>query len=445
MGRIIHFFERLSIARKLLLSSLAFALPFSFLLYYTVVGFNKNLAEVDSDIEDAQELTSAEARNDVLRPLEQRKKDLETNLLYALVLCLGSMAVAAWLVFLILKGITGPLQRATLIASKLADGQLKEARYSLVVDAGEENEGRVNHDEIFQLCQAMDRMLRNLDSLLTQVGRSSDQVGGSAARIADSVHGLEATVAQQAASTTEVSATSRAISNTVSELAATMRRVTQAASEAASLASQGMKSLSDIESTMGTLLDATTEVSSKLEIVREKTASINQVITTITRVANQTNLLSLNAAIEAEKAGKYGAGFSVVAREVRRLADQTAVAALEIESVITEMQEAVREGVAGVERYTEEARASSDKITRTSADLGRIIDYTRQIGPQFQTVNEGIQTQSESASQISEAMSQLDDAALQTRESLEGFLEVTEQLRSAVKELETEVDKFVLN
>jgi methyl-accepting chemotaxis protein WspA len=179
--------------------------------------------------------------------------------------------------------------------------------------------------------------------------------------------------------------------------------------------------------------------------VRDKTASINQVITTITRVANQTNLLSLNAAIEAEKAGQYGAGFSVVAREVRRLADQTAVAALEIEGVITEMQNAVREGVAGVERYTQEARTSSGKITRMSADLGRIIDYTRQIGPQFQTVNEGIQTQSESASQISDAMGQLDDAAIQTRESLEGFLEVTEQLRSAVHELETEVDKFVLN
>jgi methyl-accepting chemotaxis protein WspA len=444
MRTILHWFQRLPIARKLLLSSLAFALPLPFLLYYTIAGFSQNLASVESEIQKAQQVTSAESREQLLRPLEAREQELVFSRRLALVLCLGLMALATVTMYVILKGITGPLRRATLIASKLADGQLKEARYSLVVDVGQQGGERPNRDEIWQLCQAMDRMLRNLDSLLGQVGRSSDQVSGSAARIAESVHQLEATVAEQAASTTEVSATSREISSTVGGLASTMRRVTQATSEAATLASEGMRSLADIDSTMQTLLNATTEVSGKLEILRAKTTSINQVITAITRVANQTNLLSLNAAIEAEKAGEYGAGFAVVAREIRRLADQTAVAALEIEDVILEMQDAVRDGVAGVERYTEEARVSSGKITRISGDLGRIIDYTRQLGPQVETVNQSMQTQSESATQISEAMSQLDDAALQTRESLEGFLEVTEQLHAAVKELEVEVDRFVL-
>jgi methyl-accepting chemotaxis protein WspA len=179
-------------------------------------------------------------------------------------------------------------------------------------------------------------------------------------------------------------------------------------------------------------------------VLREKTGSINQVITAITRVANQTNLLSLNAAIEAEKAGQRGVGFAVVAREVRRLADQTAIAALEIEDSISEMQTAVKDGISGVERYTGQANASSDRMARISDDLSRIIDYTRQLGPQFESVNQGMQNQSESALQISEAMSQLNDAARHTREFLEDFLRVTDELRGAVDGLENEVQKFAL-
>jgi methyl-accepting chemotaxis protein WspA len=300
-------------------------------------------------------------------------------------------------------------------------------------------------DEVSLLFQAMQRMIENLDSLIGQVGRSSDQVSSSAARIADSVHQLEATVAEQAASTSEVSTTSKEISSTVGGLAQTMGKLTETASEAARVATRGVTSLSEINATMKTLLDATVEVSGRLEILRTKTGNINQVITAITKVANQTNLLSLNAAIEAEKAGEYGPGFAVVAREVRRLADQTAIATLEIEAVISEMQTAVREGVAGIETYTEQTRSSSERIARISTDLGRVIEYTQQLSPQFETVNQSMQTQSESALQISEAMSQLNDAARQTREFLTAFLSASKQLKSAVEGLEVEVDRFVLS
>ena len=85
---------------------------------------------------------------------------------------------------------------------------------------------------------------------------------------------------------------------------------------------------------MKQLVESTASVSAKLGMIREKADSINAVVTTITKVADQTNLLSINAAIEAEKAGEYGRGFLVVAREIRRLADQTAVATLDIETMV---------------------------------------------------------------------------------------------------------------
>jgi methyl-accepting chemotaxis protein WspA len=166
------------------------------------------------------------------------------------------------------------------------------------------------------------------------------------------------------------------------------------------------------------------------------------VITAITKVANRTNLLSLNAAIEAEKAGDAAGGFSVVAVEIRRLADQTAMAALDIEALIQEMQGAVREGVDRVEDYAEQTRTSSGAVNALSTGLGRVIESTQKLGPQFETVNQGMQSQSQGAGQIADAMGHLRDSAQHTRDSLSEFRRVAEQLHAAVDALQAEVGRF---
>jgi methyl-accepting chemotaxis protein WspA len=214
------------------------------------------------------------------------------------------------------------------------------------------------------------------------------------------------------------------------------------ASKAAELASRSMQGLGDINTTMKALLEGTTESSGKLRAVSEKMSDITQVITTITKVANQVNLLSLNAAIEAEKAGEHGIGFSVVAREIRRLADQTAVSALDIEGLILETQEAMKGGLAAVEAYTVQTRHSTERIAEISVDFLRAIEHTQELVPQFESVNEGMQIQSQSASQISEAMAQLSEAAAQTKDALMEFREATGQLNEAVSDLQKEVSRF---
>jgi methyl-accepting chemotaxis protein WspA len=103
-----------------------------------------------------------------------------------------------------------------------------------------------------------------------------------------------------------------------------MNEVGSMSEEAAGSATTGQKGLESMEATMQQMGKASKAISDKLALINEKAANIGSVVTTITKVADQTNLLSLNAAIEAEKAGEHGLGFSVVAREIRRLADQTA-------------------------------------------------------------------------------------------------------------------------
>src|SRR3974390_3437909 len=112
-----------------------------------------------------------------------------------------------------------------------------------------------------------------------------------------------------------------------------------------------------MDRTMRQLAESTGSIGSKLSVISENANGITLMVTTITKVADQTNLLSINAAIEAEKAGEAGRGFLVVAREIRRLADQTAVATLDIEQMVRHMQSAVSSGVMEMDRFSEPVRA----------------------------------------------------------------------------------------
>lgn len=297
-------------------------------------------------------------------------------------------------------------------------------------------------DEIGELSQYFNKMIQFMNSIVAQVQKSGIQVTASSTQIAASARQLEATVSEQAASTNEVVATTKEISATSQDLVKTMNDVNSLALETATLAEKGRIELSDMEKSIGQLNSASSSVVSKLSLIREKANNIDNVITTINKVADQTDLLSLNAAIEAEKAGEYGLGFSVVAREIRRLADQTAVSTLDIEHMVKEMQSAVSSGVMEMDKFTEEVKQAVENIGTLSHQLEQIIDRVQSVTVRFESVNEGMQSQSQGALQISESMVQLNEAIHQTSESLREFNSVTEQLNNAARGLQNEISQF---
>src|SRR5258708_785707 len=191
-------------------------------------------------------------------------------------------------------------------------------------------------------------------------------------------------------------------------------------------------------------MEASGSISAKLAVLSEKTANINSVVTTITKVADQTNLLSLNAAIEAEKAGEYGLGFAVVAMEIRRLADQTAVATYDIEKMVKEMQSAVAAAVMGMDKFSEEVRRGVEEVRQVSAHLAQIIHQVQTLSPRFQMVNEGMHAQAAGAEQISETLTQLSEAAQQTAESLRQSNLAMDHLNGAASALQASVARVKL-
>ena len=210
------------------------------------------------------------------------------------------------------------------------------------------------------------------------------------------------------------------------------------------MATAGRDGLAGMDRAMRSLAASTGSFGAKLSVISERAANINLAVTTITKVADQTNLLSINAAIEAEKAGEYGLGFLVVAREIRRLADQTAVATLDIERMVREMQSSVAAGVMEMDKFSEQVRVGVVEVGRISDQLGQIIAAVQGLSERFDQVTEGMRVQSQGAEQIREAVVQINEGASQTSVSLREFNKATAYLREAVSELKEEVSRFTL-
>jgi methyl-accepting chemotaxis protein WspA len=300
-------------------------------------------------------------------------------------------------------------------------------------------------DAVGRLGEGLATMLGNLRSLLNNVQRAGIQVASSATQIAASARQQEATGIEQAQTSVEVLATTKEISANTAELLRTMEEATEVADYTTSATADAQDKLKHMDHTMQQMVNATDSIGAKLAALSEKASNINGVLTTITKVADQTNILSLNAAIEAEKAGEAGRGFSVVATEIRRLADQTSVSTWDIEQMLKEMQSAVSASVMGMDKFAEEIRRNVGEARHVAEQLSGMMDQVRKLAPRFDLVLQGMQSQAVGASQISGTMMQLSDASQQTVESLKATSEAVHQLQYAAGDLQQSVATFAVN
>ena len=299
-----------------------------------------------------------------------------------------------------------------------------------------------SEDEIGQLSQLINAVIQRIHDLIAQVQMAAIQLNSTSTQIAAAAGEQNTTMQGFNASTSEIAASVKQISSTGQELLSTVEDVHGRADETAGLADSGRTSLVNMESTMGQLSDATGSISSKLGMIREKAGAINTVVETITKVADQTNLLSINAAIEAEKAGEAGRGFLVVSREIRRLADQTAVATLDIEQMVRQMQDAVSAGVMEMDKFSEQVRTCISQVAEISGQMGEIIGQVQTLSDRFHVVSEGMRQQSQGARQIDEAMAQLVTGVHQVSNTVKDFNSAAENLRESAGTLQVEVGQF---
>ncbi|SDV46386.1 methyl-accepting chemotaxis protein [Chitinasiproducens palmae] len=371
--------------------------------------------------------TQKRSADDSAAQIRNSVSDAEAAMAVALVIALG---VAVTCGYFLLNAVTSPLRTITGVIDTMRTGDLT---------------GRIESDrrDEFALLEAgFNRMSDELTALVGQAQKSSMQVTTSVAEIAATSKEQQATAAETAATTAEIGATSQQIYGTSRDLVQTMSEVTEVVDTAVALAGTGQDGLSRMSETMQQVMGAAGSISAKLAILNEKAGNINQVVSTISKVADQTNLLSLNAAIEAEKAGEYGRGFGVVATEIRRLADRTAVATYDIEQMVREMQSAVSAGVMGMDKFSEEVRRGIQEVQQVGQQLSQVIQQVQTLAPRFAVVNDGVQNQAGGAEQITQALSQLTEAAQQTVESLRQSNQAIDDLTLVANQLRTGVTRF---
>ncbi len=343
-----------------------------------------------------------------------------------------SLLFGALLVAGLTRRIIKPIDEAVKATEQVASGDLS---VQLSSD---------DHGETGKLLSALARMVDYLNKLIGQVRTSTETLLQTGDRLSRMTHSQRQEIKQLGTTTLQIAAATQEITATSEELLKTMGNISSGADVTAQLANTGQASLESLEAVMRSLGSATQSISHRLSLITEKANTISGVTTTITRIADQTNLLSLNASIEAEKAGDYGLGFAVLAREIRRLADQTAQATLDIEQMVDEMQDSVTTGVREMDQFTQQVQVSVADTETISDQFNQIIAQIQNLIPAFDVVYEGMRSQSAGAKDIRDSMTVLKESVRISAEALEESALVTESLETAINTLEEGVNNFTL-
>jgi methyl-accepting chemotaxis protein WspA len=293
-----------------------------------------------------------------------------------------------------------------------------------------------------RLLGSFERMTQSLGGLIGRIQAAGERLSSVEANATAALTRQERAVRGFSGSASEISAAVTEISATGEQLLEATSSVTGVARDAAQVAEQGRGGLESMTASMEHLDEAMNAFTRKLATISQRASGITSVVTAIAKVAEQTNLLSVNATIEAEKAGESGRGFRIVAQEIRRLADQTALSTKDIERMVRDMQAAVASGTMEMDRFRNEVSGRIGEVAQVSEKLGRIIEPVQSVTKALETVHQGMESQSQGARQIRDAMEALRADAGESAASFAVFSTSLAELRRSIAELNSEAARF---
>jgi methyl-accepting chemotaxis protein len=354
----------------------------------------------------------------------------ESATIAVIILIVVAVGIAVAVSILISRSISQPLARSVVSARFIADGDLTQ---QVTI------EGR---DELTDLAQALQQMQQKLRDAISHISSSSSQLASAAEELNvvtdESAKALQLQndeVQQAATAITEMS-------SAVDEVAGTAMKTSEASSQSANLAKDGTQKViqtrSVIEKMNGDVRQSTTVINT----LAEKVSSINQVLEVIRNVADQTNLLALNAAIEAARAGEAGRGFAVVADEVRSLAHRTQTSTGEIEQMIQQVQSSAKEAVNAMQLISGNADNAQNVVKAAADALELIAENIMAISDQNHVIAGAAEEQSKVAREIDRNIVTISDLAAQTAAGSNQTTASASELSRLAVELNTLVSKF---
>ena len=301
-------------------------------------------------------------------------------------------------------------------------------------------------DEIGVLASSYNQMLDLIVYLIRQTQESSRRLASASNDILSATEQQASGAAEQAASISETTATMEELASTYRQIAENADQVVTMAEASLGSAENGQQAVANTLSSMEEIKSRTQSSANKILALGERSQQIGQVLTIINSIADQTKILALNAAIEAARAGEAGKGFSVVAIEIRKLAESVVDSTGEIGGIMTEIQSSANELVISTEQELKQVQAGVELAHTTGESLDRILEMVEQTTVAAKEISAATQQQKSATDQVVKAMREVAAVAQQTAagsrqvassaENLSGMARESSQVGSAFQIVE---------
>ena len=317
----------------------------------------------------------------------EKKSQTASVVMMAIVVSLSILA----LIFS-LKTILGPVNKMTEVTKDLAEGDGDLTK-------------RVNsrtHDEMKKLGDHINQFIENVHNIIVAVGEQSQSLTSASSELAATTEELSSTFNEQAAQVTEVasameemSSSSTEVLNSVDSSLATAEQATQKTREGIQILNKAVVDMNEIKNNIGGLSDIIKQLS-------QSSTQIGDILNVIDDIADQTNLLALNAAIEAARAGEHGRGFAVVADEVRKLAERTQKATGEVEVIIKTLQDDSNKASSNMDKALVSVNRGSDVINQTSRIFGEVSEAIENVNSNNSLVGAAVREESSTIASVND-------------------------------------------
>ena len=353
-------------------------------------------------ISDAAEAIRESATRDGEALGLQVSKNNARAVLFLIISSIISLIVAVIMALLISRQITGPVNQALGVVTRIAAGDLSGEFYTIKSD-----------NEIAQLIGAMNQMVTNLKKQAAGLGEAVNVLSASTSEIVATTAQLASNASETAVSANETTTSIEEVRQTANVSSQKAKYVSDSAQKAAQIAKAGKKAVEDTREGMSSIKQKMESVAESIVTLSEQSQAIGEIIAAVDDLAEQTNILAVNAAIEAVKAGEQGKGFSVVAQEIKALADQSKQATKRVRAILNDIQKATGKAVMATEEGSKTVDAGARLSVQSGENIQALADAIAEAAQAAVQIAASSQQQLVGMDQVAEAMVNVKTASAQ--------------------------------